>query len=251
MSKKGQVTVFVIIGIVIVVGAILVYAFFPEIKSTISGVETNPAIYIQNCLEDEIVYSIQNISLQGGELNPTNYYLFNDSKVNYLCQASDYYIPCVVQTSFVKESIEMKLTKELQPVVNDCFASLEEEYTKKGYSVTRENGPIMVKILPDKTELTMNHTIAVSKDTAKTYDGFSVVVNNNLYEVLGVVRSIVEFESSIGEAETTEFMSLYRDLKVEKLKQSDETKIYIITDKPSGDKFQFASRSLAFPPGYL
>jgi hypothetical protein len=43
----------------------------------------------------------------------------------------------------------------------------------------------------------------------------------------------------------------YHDLKVEKKKQIDETSIYILTNRDTGEKFQFASRSYAFPPGVI
>jgi hypothetical protein len=45
-------------------------------------------------------------------------------------------------------------------------------------------------------------------------------------------------------------MAFYPDVKVEKKKQSDGTKVYIITDRNTGEKLQFATRSLAWPPGY-
>jgi hypothetical protein len=45
-------------------------------------------------------------------------------------------------------------------------------------------------------------------------------------------------------------MNYYHDLKVEKKKQLDGTNIYILTDRNNENKFQFASRSVAWPPGY-
>jgi hypothetical protein len=44
-------------------------------------------------------------------------------------------------------------------------------------------------------------------------------------------------------------MNYYHDLKVEKKRQVDETKIYILTDTTRDNKFEFATRSYAFPPG--
>ena len=45
-------------------------------------------------------------------------------------------------------------------------------------------------------------------------------------------------------------MNYYHDLNVEKKKQSDGSTIYILTDRNNENKFQFASRSVAWPPGY-
>jgi hypothetical protein len=75
-------------------------------------------------------------------------------------------------------------------------------------------------------------------------------LNNNLYQLVNIADSIIDFESIYGDSETTIYMNYYHDLKVEKLKQIDESTIYILTDRTDGNKFQFASRSYAFPPGY-
>ena len=45
-------------------------------------------------------------------------------------------------------------------------------------------------------------------------------------------------------------MLLYPNIKVEKLKQEDGSKIYIITSRDTNEKFVFASRSLSWPAGF-
>jgi len=77
-----------------------------------------------------------------------------------------------------------------------------------------------------------------------------VILNNNLYELVSIVNSILNWEARYGDSETTIYMNYYHDLKVEKKKQSDGSTIYILTDRNTLDKFQFASRSVAWPPGY-
>ena len=76
------------------------------------------------------------------------------------------------------------------------------------------------------------------------------MLNNNLYELVSITNSILNWESKYGDAETTVYMNYYHDLKVEKMKQSEGTTVYILTDKNNENKFQFASRSVAWPPGY-
>jgi hypothetical protein len=45
-------------------------------------------------------------------------------------------------------------------------------------------------------------------------------------------------------------MDLYHKLKVEKKSPEYGTSIYILTDRETNDKFQFAARSVVMPPGY-
>ena len=61
MYKRGQVTIFVIIAIVIVVAAIGIFYVYPNIIS--SSTATTPAGRIQDCLEDEIEDKVEEISL--------------------------------------------------------------------------------------------------------------------------------------------------------------------------------------------
>ena len=96
----------------------------------------------------------------------------------------------------------------------------------------------------------MKLLLTVSKGEAARYNSFNVILNNNLYELTSIANSIIDWETNYGDAETTIYMSYYKDLKVEKKKQQDGTSIYILTDRNNGDIFQFASRSVAWPPGY-
>jgi hypothetical protein len=82
------------------------------------------------------------------------------------------------------------------------------------------------------------------------YDSIRVVVDSNIYELVSIANSILNWEATYGDSETTTYMNYYHDLKVEKLKQGEGTTVYILSNRDSGEKFQFASRSVVFPPGY-
>jgi len=132
----------------------------------------------------------------------------------------------------------------------ECLASLESKYKKAGYSASISEGNTSVELLPKRIAVTFNNKIILAKENTETYDKISIIINNNLYERIGIANSIIEWETRLGEAETTLYMNYYHDLKVEKKKQSDGTKIYIITDRNTGDIFQLASRSIVWPSGY-
>ena len=68
--------------------------------------------------------------------------------------------------------------------------------------------------------------------------------------MLMIATSILQFETSYGDSDISTLMLYYPDMAIEKVKRSDGTTIYIIEDKQSKLKFQFASRSYAWPPGY-
>jgi len=247
-NKRGQVTIFIIIGVVIVAAGILIYAFFPQIKS-VFGEEKNPVSYIQTCLEDEIKDAAEKLSLQGGSLNPENYIMYDDSKVEYLCYTNDYYVPCSVKQPMLKQHIQSEIRTEIEEEIESCFASLKSSYERKGYSVDLKSGSKRIELLPQRIAATFNYSLTLTKDSTEKYDSFIVMVNNNLYELVAIANSIIEWEATYGDADTANYMVYYPNLKVEKSIRDSGEKVYIITDRDVGNKFQFAVRSQAWPAG--
>jgi len=250
MKKKGQVTIFIIIGILIVVLGVLIYMVYPGIKTTINTEQKNPSQFIQSCIEEEIEDAVDRISTQGGELEPEHYFLYKNEKIEYLCYTNEYYKTCIIQQPLLKNHIESLIKDEIEDEVEACFDSLVESYEEKRYQVNLREGDLTIELLPKRIVATFNHSLTLTKEGTENYEEFRVVLNNNLYELISITNSILDWEAKYGDAETTLYMNYYRDLKVEKLKQSDGTTIYILTDRNNGNKFQFASRSIAWPPGY-
>ncbi len=180
-NTKGQVTIFIILAIVIVVIGALIYAFFPKIKSSM-GLETrNPYSYMQSCLNDKVEAVITNLSLQGGSINPEGSYLYLGNNLEYLCYTNEYYKLCKVQEPFIKEHIEKEITKSIMSDVQNCFNSLTENYKKRGYGVLLKDGTIKTDILPRKTLISLGYQLELKKSSTKNYDKFNIVLNNNLY----------------------------------------------------------------------
>ena len=250
-SKRAQVTIFIIIAIVIVVMGVLAYLFFPQIKSTIGRGVKNPQAFIQECIEEDIEDTIDTISLHGGDVDPKFFSTFNDIKIKNLCYTTQYCVLCSVQEPQLKPHIEREIKENIEQKVNSCFNSLKESYKRRGYVVDLKEGPIKVELLPNRIVSTFNHSLTLTKEDTEKYDSFNVVLNNNLYELISITNSILEWEATYGDTDVTIYMNLYSNLKIEKKLLSDGTKIYIITDRKRENKFEFASRSLVFSPaGY-
>ncbi len=251
LNKRAQVTIFIILAIVIVALGIIIYMFYPQIKSSLGFVEQNPNAFMQSCLQDKVKETVAKITPQGGSLNPEFYYLYQDVKIRYLCYTNEYIKKCTVQEPMLKESIEAEIKADIQSNVNECLNELERSFAGRGYQVSLRRGAFAVELLPKRIVVALNSSLLLKKgEETETYSEFKVVLNNNLYELVSIANSILSFEATVGDVETTSYMNYYRDLKVEKLKQSDGTKIYILTDRNTEDKFQFASRSQVWQAGY-
>jgi hypothetical protein len=251
--KRSQVTIFIIIALIVIALALLVYFLWPEIIPFPNSRTENPSGFLSDCLEEDLKNTIQIVSSQGGTLNPENYILHQGEKVDYLCYTAEYYETCVMQRPLLKSHIESEIKADIQPVSENCLTELRQEFQRKGYEVFG-GGEINVELLPNLVIVNFPG-LTLNKEGSASYDNIRVVVNNNLYELLSISNTILNSEATYGDAETTRYMTWYSWLKVEKYKQTDGSTIYVLTDRDSNiegeeDKFQFASRSVAWPPGY-
>src|SRR3989344_2269989 len=76
-QSKGQVTLFVIIGLAIMALGILIYLLYPKIKGPLGIEEENPYQTIQTCLEDDVNEIVEKLSLSGGSVEPEHYIVYN------------------------------------------------------------------------------------------------------------------------------------------------------------------------------
>ena len=248
-QKKGQLTIFIIIAIVII-SAILIYLFYPKIKISLEITPKSPSEFIQGCMENEIKNAVEKISSQGRSLQPGHYIMNKGDKVEFLCYTDEYYKTCVMQQPMLKSRVESEVENAIKDKVKDCFGSLKESYEKKGYNTELKEGITKVELIPKQIVSTFDYSLILTKEGTEKYEAFKIILNNNLYELIQMANSILNWEATYGKVETTLYMNYYRWLKIEYDLKSDGTTIYILTNRDKGNKFQFASRSVVWPPGY-
>ncbi len=248
--KRSQVTIFIIIGVVIVVFATLAYFLYPTIKTNIGLSSSNPSVFMQSCLEDSIRDSIDILSEQGGSIDPVHYFLYNDNKLEYLCYSYGYYQTCVMQQPLLGKHVEGEIKNYILEDARDCMEALKTSFESRGYEVQMKDGDFEVEVLPKVVAVNFNDSLILKSKGTESYDSIKISVNSNIYELISIANSILNWEAKYGDAETTTYMNYYHNMKVEKKKQSDGTTVYLLNDRNTGDKFNFASRSLAWPPGH-
>lgn len=252
LNKKGQVTIFIIVALLIVAIGALIYILSPSLKSAIGQESNNPYEYLKTCIEEDANNNIKIISLQGGSLNPEHYYLYDNSNIEYLCYINEYYKPCIMQQPLLRSHIESEIENSIEELVQQCFSSMSESFEKKGYDVHLNPGSFNVNISIDSVEIIFEgYEFTITKGEAERYNELKVeLLDNNLYELIMIANSILDWEIEYGDVDITTYMDYYPHIKTEKKIQSDGTTIYILTNRDTEYKFQFASRSIAWPAGY-
>ena len=247
---------FIIVAIIVVALAALFYAISPRLGIDLSLSTKNPENFIETCLEDDLEEIVEQISLQGGSLDPPNYFVYNNQRIEYLCYTNKDVgqtdsPECIVQQPLLKQHIESEIKEGIQDLADICFNALKNDFEKKGFVVKLTPGETKVELLPERIITTFGHEVVLTKDSSEKYNEFDIILKSNLFELVSIANSIINSEVVFGDTDTLRYIMLYRWLNVKKDLQDDGTRIYLIENVNSGDKFQFASRSFVWPSGFV
>jgi len=258
MKKGGQVTIFIIIGIVII-SAIALFLFF---RTGISldigkGREINPTSFLDSCIEDKVKEAVEIISLQGGYIsNPLHKtFKFEDEKefrdISYLCYTQNYYVPCVNQEPMLIQHLEDEIKSYISDEVNLCFDRLTSSLKKQNYDVDETYRGFEVELMPKKVIINIDAELTLTKsgETSKE-ENFKIIIPSRFYDLAIVVQEIISQEARFCNFEYIGFMLLYPEFKIDKFRTSDSTIIYTIGHEDSEEKFRFAVRTCVIPPGF-
>jgi len=247
-DKRGQITIFIILGIIII--SIAAFLLWPRLRIHVTRAD-RPIEYVEECMNNEIGAVFDYIGEQGGDLEPENYIMFQDKKINYLCYTNKYYERCKVQVPLLKQHVEEEAIRYLQPIALDCFSKMEEMLEKAGYNVEIENVSLEVSIIPKKILVDIDAPMRIRRgEDVETFKRFRIEKQSNMYNLLMISTSIMKAEAKLGDSDVVTYMIYYPNTKIQKLKQGDGSTIYIVEDVNTKERFVFASRSVAWPAGY-
>lgn len=244
LSKRSQVTIWIILAIVIVALVIILFALrIPEKIFAPSSLN----IQLKDCMDEKIKDSLNLVSKQGGSVKPINAIMYKDEKIEYLCYTNEYYKTCVNQQPLLKQHVEREISDSIKPKALECLESLKENLKSKGYNVQVAKEDVSISLEPNNLKITVSG-ITAEKEASISYDKFIIEEKTKVYDLIMLTTSILNWEARYGDADITTYMLYYPNIKVEKYVQQDGSKIYILSS--GSDKFTFATRSLSWPAGY-
>jgi hypothetical protein len=244
-QKKGQLAIFIILAIAIV--AILIFILYKPIQTFIKG--SDPSTEIKKCSEDALKEAINLIEIQGGTINHENFVNYEDSKIEYACYTNEYYLPCKNTNLLMISSMQKEIETYVLPAIKDCFTKVKNNLNSKGQEASFSKVDVKVELVPSSANILISSDLKVEREQARNYGEISTSISSGIYDLAIISSSIINWEARYGDSESTIYMSIYPNIKVEK-KRYGENKIYIITDRISNDKFMFAVRGGVFPAGY-
>jgi hypothetical protein len=242
-AKRGQLTLFVIVAIVIVFGILVFYLW---IEPTYFVSEVGPLSF-EDCVSEAMDEGLVKLSLTGGAISPSFFYLYEDNEVPYYCYTALPYKTCVVQQPLVKQNFEKQFIEYLDDKVNICYDESVDQLKELGYNVTTGDVELNLTIIPKRINVEI---IAPTTVAGQRFTDYKFNYPSEMYDVLMITTSLLQYEVTYGDSPISDLMFYYPHIIIDKFKQSDSTTVYVVTDKSSDIKFQFASRSLVWPAGY-
>ncbi len=251
-NRKGQIAIFVIVGILIV--AAFSYLFFIDRKPTVTRGQDfdNPESYIDNCVRDRAQDVLDEMLPRAGFIDSNDTILYNGNEITYLCKNVNYYQPCINQYPRYVFALEREFERQISDDVAQCFAALEQELVRKNYAVGGGDISLEAKFKPDIVEVRVLRDFSISKDGfTRNFDMFDAYVAHPVYDLAFIANEIIAQEARWCHFSNDGFMLLYNDFDIRKdIAYDGSTKIYIVKDKESGKGLTMAIKGCAIPAGF-
>jgi hypothetical protein len=239
VNKKGQLTIFIIIGIVLLAIAGVAYYYMTQIKKTEVSSETSELssdilpvkAYIDSCIKSVGKDAIFWIGQQGGYYIPpeksiVNYYL----KIPYYYYLGDSVMPTM-------DRVERELAAYVNNMLPNCTNNLEE-IESLGFNVEQGTVSTKARISPNMVTFDVNLPVVIKETNKKSsVSDFKVVIGDiRLYTIYDVARNL-----TIGQLNDPTSICLScvanigtdTGLNIEMERWDTSTVLFIITDNQS------------------
>ena len=258
LDRKAQVTIFVIVGAVILLSAVLYFVISnnlaeqkPSVDIPDVSLEARPAVTIvKACLEDVSTEALQKIGKQGGMLNPPQisypsyrgeavldgpntipFWRYLDDcdspsgceEVNIppLCKPGDCYGQPTGDNS-IQEQLEDYVVDHIDSCI-DNFAAIDQAYDVK------KNGEPKVDVIfnDGRTDFLLSYPLIITSlttDNTVEYDKYLEEIDVDLLGMYSMAQDIVRFERSTNyyERETMNLVNIYSGLDPDLLPPTSE-----------------------------
>jgi hypothetical protein len=211
MGKRGQATIFIVLGILLVAIVVLYFVgvqtnVIPPLLTTSDAASELNDIdsHVEECLEDVGMEYLNVIGIQGGYITTADdtFRLYNDTTVSYLCwnqQDSEACTNRLLTVSKMETQLEETLNIALQTCINVYDYS-------KGVTV-RDDWELDIQVNQETVDIDLFYPIEVIKgEDSASEDEFSVTLDVPLGELYTVSQDIVNDHAVYGDFDPLLYM---------------------------------------------
>ena len=211
MNKRGQATLFIILGIVLVVLVVLYFVGVQQdiIPPLLGGSNANEEMsdidnHVRGCLEEVGMDYVTILGLQGGYLSPDEgtYRLYNDSKISYLCWNQVDTSTCT-NRMLTEEHMESELKQAMESALNTCV----NVYKYSDDATVADDWDLTVDIQRTSVDFVLYYPVQIVKgDDVASQDEFEESLNVPLGELYEVSQDVVNDHAAYGDFEQLIYM---------------------------------------------
>lgn len=248
MLKRGQVSVFVIIGVVVLLTFVFLFFLRDEVIEKIrSNTDTEAYLssqldrikieVIDKCIQEETIAAIRVFGEQGGTFTPVHSAPLYAKNVNFLCKNIKGKDTCLNQ-GFIHSDVEKYLQDYLNEAVFNCINL--NAFENKDYEIKTGQFNLDLNVRFKEILVKVNYPITLTKgEKSAKYDNYEKIFAVPLGAFIEIVNKILDSEAKTGYFDPALFYSQY----IVRWEYSYPHKVYIIEPVDNSYKFQFAVES--------
>lgn len=211
-GKGGQVTIFIILAIVIVVGIVLFFSFRPSFRSDVPEDMRPIYDYYISCMESVASRGVSILGEQGGYIDVPDFeagspYSPFSSQLDFFGQGVPYWL-YLSGNNFLKEQVPTKsgMEEELDNYIASRQAGFCDfsEFEQAGYDIYIEDGEVSSSINDETVDVVMNNKVTIFRD------GDSTTISSHKFSLSSRLGAFFDMASNIFEKEkSTMFLEEY------------------------------------------
>lgn len=260
--KRGQATIFIIIGILVVAGIVLFFLLRGGSSEVSDADLQDPNAFMKECTKDNVTRTLKTLGVKGGEFGPERKIRFkftNDTytdghkNISYTCYTGSYFSSCSNLRPLFIESLEEEIRNSVKGSFRGCYESLEKAYKEENFElsgdsfedenffVELERGMLLVGL--EDFSLSLK-----DKEGTRTVENIQASFDTRFHDVAMVANEITDQEARYCNFNIKGYTNLYSNFNIDKQRAPNQSWIYTVEHKDTSDVFRFAVRScVPFP----
>lgn len=244
-SKRGQATVYIVLGLVIVAVIILLgyarsqFLFGPTSIDKLNQVGLEPIRdHIEECVDQVAPDYFERIGIQGGYLSTPidTFRKVGGEAVSYLCYNMEG-VPTCYNRYLTLGGMETQLADAIKDGLSSC---INLKGFARGATLTIGALNVEVDIGDYQSIVNVKMPIKIQKGELSVEEGdFSTTLEVPLGALYGVSHDIIEVETSFGEFDQLAYMLIHKGQFTIDKKRPYPDKLYVLKTKDDDYVFQF------------
>lgn len=218
---KGQVSIFLIIGIVILAIAALLVTLYTGPLDTNHAGHAGISNYVESCAENSLAQALHMTALKGGKINPEPAKNFYTLEIPYYWNGQNH----MPEISRVENSINHELRLEMEKCLDNFSV-----YKNQGYSIITGELRPKTKLLENRVRADINFPLNVKQgNTTKRIENFQVFIDSDFKKAYDTLKQIMDEQEKTPDSVPIGYISYLADehgFSFQTINMQDESEVF-------------------------